>query len=237
MSLFICQFCGSERKNANAKSNHEIYCKENPNRKIPKGSPGKRSKNLEEVNTLENCSYGCGQLAKYRNKSGNLMCNTSASECPKIKKKNSEKNKLAYLSGKRLDQKTHYKNLPKETKKRMAWATGLSKETDKRVAKFAKTLSDNMKGKPGRPHNEKTKERLSKKRIEFLEHNSKHCNWFVVGGVKVQGTLEKSFAEFLLRNSIDFKRVRIKFQNHRIYTPDFYLPAYDVFIETKGFLI
>lgn len=36
MTIFICQFCGSERKNLNAKSNHEVYCKLNPKRKIPK---------------------------------------------------------------------------------------------------------------------------------------------------------------------------------------------------------
>lgn len=32
MSLFICRFCGSERKNLNAKSNHESRCNLNPDK-------------------------------------------------------------------------------------------------------------------------------------------------------------------------------------------------------------
>jgi hypothetical protein len=33
MKLFICQYCGSERKNSNAKSNHESRCSLNSNKK------------------------------------------------------------------------------------------------------------------------------------------------------------------------------------------------------------
>jgi hypothetical protein len=182
------------------------------------------------------CHYGCGRAAIKQNKSGNWMCDTSSSKCPEIKRKNSEKTKLAFSSGKRLNQKTLYKNLPEEIKAKMAWSTGLSKESDKRIAKAAKTLSGSMTGKPGRPHSESTKKILSKKRIEFLESKSNHCKWFDIGGIKVQGTLEKNLAEFLVKNSIDFKRVRIKFKNHRVYIPDFYLPEYNIFIEAKGFL-
>lgn len=49
------------------------------------------------------------------------MCNTSASKCPEIKKKNSNGGKTSYTSGKRLNPKKQYENLPEETKKRMNW--------------------------------------------------------------------------------------------------------------------
>lgn len=124
MMLFICQYCGSERKTSNAKSNHEVYCNMNPNRKIPKGSPGKRNNISIECYSEQLCSYGCNQLAKYKNKSGKLMCNTSPHKCPEIRKKNSEGGKKSYLFRKRIDAKEQYKNLPAETKKRMNWNKG-----------------------------------------------------------------------------------------------------------------
>lgn len=242
MSLFICRFCGSKRKNANAKSNHEVYCKQNPNRKIPKGSPGKRVKPTKLETTSEKCSYGCGQNAKYKNNSGKLICNLSPNKCPENKKKNSKGLKDAYSSNKRTSPKIQYQRLPEETKQRMAWAKGLTKETDERVEKSGNSLSRNIAQgitEPpflGKKHNAETKKKMSSKRISFLENNSKHCDWYEVSGVKVQGSLEKRLAEFLVKNDITFKRVKKIFQNHRSYTPDFYIPTFDLYIEVKGFL-
>ena len=245
MSLFICQFCGSERKNANAKSNHEVYCIGNPNRKIPKGAPGKRTNphpKPQPETTSEKCFYGCGQTAKYKNKSGKLMCDTSANKCPKNRNKNSRGAKKAYSSGKRITPTEQYKNLPEETKEKMAWAKGLTKETDERVQRSAESLKKNINSgftTPsflGKKHSPESKKKISLKRIQFLENNSKHCEWYEVAGIKVQGTLEKRLAEFFVINEITFERVRLEFQNHRTYTPDFYLPKFDIFIETKGFL-
>lgn len=246
MSLFICQFCGSERKNANAKSNHEVYCKKNPNRKIPKGSLGKRTKPRTKPHivehTTEKCSYGCEQTAKYKTNSGKLICDASPNKCPENKKKNSKGGKTAYASGKRLNPKEQYKNLPDETKEKMAWAKGLTKETDERVQRSAESLKKNLNSGVttptflGKKHNTETKKKISLKRIQFLENNSKHCEWYEVGGKKVQGTIEKRIAEFLVMNKIPFERIRLNFQSHRTYTPDFYIPKFDLFIEAKGFL-
>jgi len=182
------------------------------------------------------CQYGCGRKAIIQNKSGNWMCDTHASKCPENKKKNSNGGKKSYSSDERVDAKTRYNNLPNDTKDKMAWARGLTKDTSETVARHAKYLSTLKKGKPGKPHTEKSKRKMSHKRIEYLENNSKQCGWYTVGGIKVQGTLEKDFAEFLVKNDIKFCRKRIEYQNHRTYTPDFYLSDFDLFIEVKGFL-
>jgi hypothetical protein len=186
--------------------------------------------------TIFICHYGCGKVAVKQNKSGNWMCDTSANKCPENKRKNSLRTKEAYTSGKRIDQKTQYKNLPEETKKRMTWSKGLTKDTDERVLKASIVLSQSMKGKPGRPHTEETKRKLSEKRIVFLENNSKHCEWFSIGGIRVQGSLEKKLAEFFVEKKIEFDRKKVFYQKHRRYTPDFYLPEYDFYVEVKGFL-
>jgi hypothetical protein len=78
----------------------------------------------EEINTTELCSYGCNQIAKYKNKSGNLMCSQFSNSCPEIKKKNSNGLLKSYKNGEREDSKERYKNLPQETKDKMNWNKG-----------------------------------------------------------------------------------------------------------------
>lgn len=70
------------------------------------------------------CHYGCGQIAKKQNKSGNWMCEDYSSKCPAIKLKNSEGGKKSYSSGERVLQKQWYANLSDETKNSMAWSRG-----------------------------------------------------------------------------------------------------------------
>ena len=91
------------------------------------------------------CHYGCGQKAIKQNKSGNWMCDTHPSKCPENKRKNSEKTKLVYSSGKRIDPKIQYKSLPEETKSKMSWSKGLTKEIDERIEKQASKLRGKRK--------------------------------------------------------------------------------------------
>jgi len=49
--------------------------------------------------TKELCHYGCGQIAKYRNGSGNLMCDDRCTKCPKNKESNSLGLAKAHLEG------------------------------------------------------------------------------------------------------------------------------------------
>lgn len=50
--------------------------------------------------TNELCSYGCGSIANYINKSNKYMCLPNASSCPANKRKNSDKIKQAHKDGK-----------------------------------------------------------------------------------------------------------------------------------------
>ena len=85
--------------------------------------------------TSELCGHGCGNIARYKTKDGSLRCSASSSACPEIKRKNSQGGKEAYSSGKRLSAKERYDQLLDSTKKSMAWAKGLTKETSDSVLK------------------------------------------------------------------------------------------------------
>jgi len=87
---------------------------------------------------------------------------------------------------------------------------------------------------------EKTKDLLSKKRIEYLSKN-KNVKWYDVKNInnqniKIQGKWELDFANRCNELKILFLRHVIKFNNVHYYTPDFYIPKYNIYIEIKGFL-
>lgn len=83
---------------------------------------------------------------------------------------------------------------------------------------------------------EETRKKISRSRIKYLEsHNNHGLYWYNVNGVKVQGTWEKKFAEFLLSKNISFERRKIIFLKTHRYTPDFYCPLQNIYFEVKGF--
>jgi len=84
------------------------------------------------------------------------------------------------------------------------------------------------------------KEKISKKRLEHLSLN-KNVKWFEIKNIndqniKIQGQWEFDFANRCNELNILFLRHVIKFKNCHYYTPDFYLPKYNIFIEIKGYL-
>lgn len=121
-----------------------------------------------------------------------------------------------------------------------SWNKGLSKEIDQRVAKNALAVSISTKGRTGRPHTEESKRKISQK----LSINNKggRSKWYEVAGQKVQGTWERNVALKFEDLGIEWKKLKtnkdvleyVMDDKIRCYTPDFYLPAYNIFLEVKG---
>ncbi len=116
-----------------------------------------------------------------------------------------------------------------------------------KVDKFCLECNTNIKNKRSSTKfcsrscsNIHNKSKLSEARIKYLE-SSKHINWidtYNISGdlIKVQGNWEKEFAISLNRLGILYKRKSVSINGTNKYTPDFYIPDYDIFIEVKGFL-
>jgi hypothetical protein len=93
----------------------------------------------------------------------------------------------------------------------------------------------------GRKHTDETKRKISEK----LSVNNKggRSKWYEVAGQKVQGTWERNIA--LKLEELEIKWVKLKTNidtlkyemegKIRSYTPDFYLPEFDMYLEIKGF--
>ena len=89
-------------------------------------------------------------------------------------------------------------------------------------------------GKPGRPHTEETKKLLSE-----LAKNSKHRrlmrNTTEYCGVLMDSSWEVKLAMWLDERSISWTRPGpFVYDDNRCYFPDFYLPEFNVYVDTKN---
>lgn len=121
-----------------------------------------------------------------------------------------------------------------------AWNKGLTKETDSRVAKNALAVSIATKGRPGRPHTDKTKRLIS--RQKSINNKGGRSKWYEVAGQKVQGTWERNVASKFEELGITWEKLKTNQHTFdyvmngkvRCYTPDFYLKDFGIYIEIKG---
>lgn len=86
-----------------------------------------------------------------------------------------------------------------------------------------------------KPPSALSRQRMSESRLRAIER-SKHVKWFIVNGVKVQGEWEKRVAEILVDLGLTFSRARLKYDECRSYTPDFFVHELNCFIEVKGWM-
>lgn len=138
---------------------------------------------------------------------------------------------------------------------RIAWNKGLTKEMDKRVAKFGNTYSKRCKsgeivnGFKGKQHTKRTKELLSHKLS--LNHKGGRCKWYKyekTNGMvfSLQGTWEVRFAKVLDILDEDWIKPGNNIKEHTFewvdnvgqkhyYTPDFWSPKLKKYFEVKGY--
>lgn len=85
---------------------------------------------------------------------------------------------------------------------------------------------------------EKARESMSIAASNRVLNNFAHCNYYTVfsGGkeIRVQGSWERDVALRLNELDIIFERKFIRYEKHHRYTPDFYIPEKNVYIEVKG---
>lgn len=131
----------------------------------------------------------------------------------------------------------------------VAWSKGLTKATDARLAQKAERARLKYKISPapnkGRPLSEEHKKKIS----ETILEKSRNGEWHVslakkmhisYKGVDLHGTWEQAYAMYLDDNNINWIRCKKRFTYYfedklHYYTPDFYLPESDTYIEIKGY--
>lgn len=124
-----------------------------------------------------------------------------------------------------------------------SWNKGLTKETDERVRKYGKNISKALTGRKGTPRTDEEKEHLRKIALERgLGGFNMRNKGILYNGIRLDSSYEVVVAESLDLHQIKWERPK-RFSYYigdkkRYYTPDFYLPEYDVYLDPKNdFLI
>ena len=140
------------------------------------------------------------------------------------------------------------KGKPGKQKGSSAWNKGLNKGIDERVKKNSESLSKTIQKQIADgsrffyPMSITARKTLSER--QSLNNTGGRCKWFEVSGVKVQGTWERDIALCFNNNNVIWQKMKLnvdiwkyldKSNKTRSYTPDFYLPEYDIFLEVKGY--
>lgn len=135
-------------------------------------------------------------------------------------------------------------NIGNRTKGRVPWNKGLTKETDQRVASYGNSISIATKGRTGHPISDEQKQLLRELALDRgLGGFNMRNKGISHNGVKLDSTYEMAVAKSLDEHSIEWARCE-RFSYHapdgelHYYTPDFYLPKYNVYLDPKNdFLI
>jgi hypothetical protein len=195
------------------------------------------------------CQYGCGKKANYQFKNGKWCCSKDFRSCEAIIEKINEqkrgkipnwknghprgmRGKKPFLKGKTYEE---------------AFGEERSKEIREKISNGLIGISTGIASTPEKE--EMRKDKIRKKTIKRYDdgwmpkagrckkilYESKIC-----GNVSLDGTWELLLAEFLDNNNVDWKRNTKRFDyffedKWRHYTPDFYLPKINIYIEVKGY--
>jgi len=100
-----------------------------------------------------------------------------------------------------------------------------------------------IKHKPHKPYakwSEESRRNQSLQQTIFINSGKAHCKYFNIWNgeqfIKVQGTWEKRIGEALTKFNIKWERIILTYAKIKHYTPDFYLPEYNIYLEIKGWM-
>jgi hypothetical protein len=190
----------------------------------------------------------CNSKKSSRKSKSQYKLNDDYYQCECKKKFNNPQSLNAHFSHCLIHRKGKPSKRSHEIERKMAGWDKFSKEEKTKMAENAgKTLSKKILSGEITPafqnkkHSIESKRKISESRTKFLEtSNSNGIKWFKIHNgieyVNVQGTWEKAVAEWLNNRKIVWTRKKLYFNQHRRYTPDFYLPDFNVYLEVKGFM-
>lgn len=220
-----CEKCGKEHDGSYGSGR---FCSSNCRRafNLSKASKENRQKHLLKLHNLRRSSYGTWKC----------------SHCD-------------FIGETRVKLQNHLHEKHPQFCKHGAWNKGLTKETNASLKKCSETIKQKLANGEiiptwtGKKHSEETKQKISntqsknvatgkilghRKDVEFYSCKNLNDEEFLV-----RGTWELNVAEKLnSQNILWIRDQKIEYQdlngNKHTYTPDFYLPQTDEYIEVKG---
>lgn len=258
MNIYYCKYCRKEYNSKSGCSTHESFCIFNPNKKII-WSKGKKIKSSPKPKKLCDkcgcmisiCNFNkhyqkCELKHKFKIKCKDKIKQINEKEykcllCGTISSKYGIVNHIIY---KHTDEGIkHLEKLHKNRKGKPAWNKGLTSDTDIRIKNKVNTLRSRINNGEikysGTPHTEEFKKKARENAIKNNLGGVRKSKKILYNGYYLGSTYEYRLAIDLDKNNIKWvvpNRFEYKDLNGRIrfYTPDFYLPEYDIYLDPKN---
>lgn len=165
--------------------------------------------------------------------------------CPYCSKTFSKFGVSTHIWRKHGDGKDHNPNRGYRDGSRVAWNAGLSEDVNPFVRKnsdgIRKYFAKNPAPSLGRKLSVEARRKISRRLT--LNNRGGRCKWYRVFGQKVQGSWERDVACVL--EAFEIPWIKVSSHEHTFtydldgkekrYTPDFYLPDEDLYLEIKGY--
>ena len=258
--MYYCKFCSKEYKSKAGCSTHESFCNLNPNKKTI-WSKGLKVKSLSKPKQRKLCNK-CEKMISVCNFNKHYqICGTKHKFNVEVKDKIKQINENKYeclLCGKVSSKygiinhivyghtktgKQHLEKLHKNRRGKPAWNKGLTSEVDERIRNRINTLRNRIsKGEiiyKGKPHTDEFKKKARELAIKNNLGGVRKSKKIFYNGYYLGSSYEYKLALDLDRNNIKWivpSRLKYKDKNGKIryYTPDFYLPDYDIYLDPKN---
>lgn len=255
--MYYCKYCQKEYNSKSGCSTHESFCIFNPNKKII-WSKGKKIKSSPKPKKLCDkcgcmisiCNFNkhyeiCGTKHKlycYKDKVKQITENEY--ECLICGYKTSKYGILNHIIFNHNDiDKERIKHIMLNRLGKPAWNKGLTAETDIRIKKSVETLKTKIHNGEikykGTPHTEEFKKKARENAIKNNLGGVRKSKKILYNGYYLGSMYEYKLALDLDKNNIKWKvpnKIKYKDSNGktRFYTPDFYLPEYDIYLDPKN---
>lgn len=257
MTIFICQFCGDERKSNPSLINHERLCKQNPNRQIANTSAARKASSIKVFCKFCKSEFKKSNLSKHeesciKNKNNQTQClechsiirksqkfcNSSCSASYNNKKRGRHSEETKTKISKSLSGRTHNHGNGDNHKTKVYCKIQFKKCT---VCSNIFTIKNNYKDVRKTCSDEC--ETIAKVKIRPYQNGSRKTTWYFNKNEGKEILLESSW-EVCVAEKLDDLKIKWIRPNHikwidrdnktRYYFPDFYLLDYDLYLDPKN---
>lgn len=222
--MFECKHCNSPFESKHKLAGHSTYCKLNPNRK----------KNLEQLqNVREREGKTTCEKCSFEIRNGSFESHFEKCDGRGPWRQRCPANGKCFFCKKTFNEKltAHVPFCDENPKK------------DQNLERIKKA-NENRRGTPlSEEHKEKLSHTIQKKVRDGAWHLSfSRSRTHDYNGIKLHGSWEVKYANFLDENKISWRRPTEKFKytfegKDSYYTPDFFLIEENVYIEIKGYKV
>jgi hypothetical protein len=251
MELFICQYCGSERKNKKSVASHQAFCKSNPNRSnhdhSKAGAVGRAAviptiiaqehQRVIEYNKHPKICKNCGSAISHEHRK-NIFCDRSCAATYNNKVKDYTKFKPGPKPSSIIHKKIDDTKIDIAVYKLLTVKHVIERCSCKECGNFFWVEKNKKRKTCSVECRNRILSRTATNNPKMGGNkNNKAYGWYestFAGRVWLESSWELKVAQSLDKNEVEWYRPKPLPYDDKLYYPDFYIPMFNVYLDPKN---